>query len=257
MIELDRVTKKYNRLVAVDQLSLSLYPGEIFGFIGPNGAGKTTTIQMIAGLTEPTSGNVTVCGIDMKKHPQLAKQKIGFIPDRPYLYERLTAMEFLKFTADLFAMDPLGFEKKALALLEMFSLGRWADEMIEAFSHGMKQRLIMAAALIHDPELLVVDEPMVGLDPLAINLVKGLLRQFAADNKTVFMSTHTLSIAGELCDRVGVINKGRLLALGTVEELKTLTQSDHADLEELFMILTENGGGREANPSGEKNHGSI
>ena len=176
-----------------------------------------------------------------KKNPSLAKQKIGFIPDRPYLYEKLTAMEFLKFTADLFSSDPLGFEKKAMGLLDMFSLEQWADEMIEAFSHGMKQRLIMAAALIHDPEILVVDEPMVGLDPLAIKMVKELLKKFAAENKTVFMSTHTLSIAEELCHRVGVIHGGKLLALGSVAQLKTMASADHADLEELFMILTQDG----------------
>ena len=257
MIELDRVTKKYNRLLAVDQLSLTLYPGEIFGFIGPNGAGKTTTIQMIAGLTAQTSGVVRICGIDMEKNPRLAKQKIGFIPDRPYLYERLTAMEFLKFTADLFSMDPLGFEKKAMDLLDMFSLESWADEMIESFSHGMKQRLIMAAALIHDPELLVVDEPMVGLDPGAITMVKGLLKRFAADNKTVFMSTHTLSIAAELCNRVGVINHGKLLAVGTIDELKAIARTDHADLEELFMILTKDGWKHEEGVSGGENNGKT
>lgn len=239
MIELDRVTKHYNRVIAVEGLSLSVLPGEIFGFIGPNGAGKTTTIQMMAGLIAPTSGCVKICGIDMGKEPSLAKKLIGFIPDRPYLYEKLTAMEFLKFTGDLFGVDPLGFEKKAEDILGLFSLKDWADELIEAFSHGMKQRLIMAAALFHDPRVIVVDEPMVGLDPYGIRMVRDLFKELAGKEKSVFMSTHTLNIAEDLCDRIGIIHQGRLLALGTVPELKEMARVDHGDLEELFMILTK------------------
>ncbi len=239
MIELTNVTKNYGRVIAVDRLSLTVPRGEIFGFIGPNGAGKTTTIQMIAGLISPTAGSVKICGVDMAKDPSRAKKVIGFIPDRPYLYEKLTAIEFLKFTADLFGVDSAGFEKRAEEILALFSLGNWADEIIESFSHGMKQRLIMAAALLHEPEVIVVDEPMVGLDPSAIKMVKGLFKELAANNKTVFMSTHTLHIAEDLCHRIGVIHRGRLLALGTVAQLKEMARADHADLEELFMILTD------------------
>ncbi len=238
MIELTELSKKYGSFLAVDHLTLSIPPGEVFGFIGPNGAGKTTTIQMISGLIRPTSGRVCIKGIDMAEDPVAAKGKIGFIPDRPYLYEKLTAMEFLKFTADLFSVEKNRFNKKASALLSTFSLSQWADELIESFSHGMKQRLIMAAALVHDPEIIVVDEPMVGLDPQAITLVKQILRDFADRGGAVFLSTHTLHIAQDLCDRIGVINKGRLAALGSVNELKSVAGTDNEDLEDLFMALT-------------------
>ncbi len=239
MIEITALTKIYGNLKAVDQVSLSIPKGEIFGFIGPNGAGKTTTIQMITGLIRPTSGSVNICGIDMMKQPSKAKLKIGFIPDRPYLYEKLTAMEFLKFVADLFHVDPMTFIEKAETQLKCFSLSDWADELIESFSHGMKQRLIMSAALLHDPEIIVVDEPMVGLDPAAIQLVKQLFRDLAARGTTIFMSTHTLAIAQDLCTRIGVIRKGKLIALGSLDELKKMANTDQADLEQLFMTLTQ------------------
>lgn len=245
MIEIRDLTKKYGKITAVNQLTLSIPAGEIFGFIGPNGAGKTTTISMVAGLLAPSSGSVSICGVDMLKFPKQAKQKIGYIPDRPYIYEKLTAMEFLKFTADLFSMEKGDFEQKAEAKLKKFSLLDWADELIESFSHGMKQRLIMAAALIHEPEVIVVDEPMVGLDPSAIKMVKQMLIDLAASGTTIFMSTHTLQIAQDVCNRIGVIHKGRLIASGTVEELKLQAElkqhadGDDIDLEQLFMILTE------------------
>ncbi|SLM29562.1 ABC transporter-related protein [Desulfamplus magnetovallimortis] len=239
MIEIRNLTKKYGKITAVNDLTLTIPQGEIFGFIGPNGAGKTTTISMMAGLLSPTSGSITVCGTDMLKYPEKAKQKIGYIPDRPYIYEKLTAMEFLKFTADLFNVPQNDFITKAEAELKRFSLLDWADELIESFSHGMKQRLIMCAALFHDPELVVVDEPMVGLDPSAIRMVKILLKELAAGGTTVFMSTHTLQIAQDVCNRIGVIHKGKLIAEGTVEELTQKARADRADLEQIFMILTE------------------
>ncbi|MBF0390623.1 MAG: ABC transporter ATP-binding protein [Desulfamplus sp.] len=243
MIEVRELKKKYGELTAVDSLTLEIPNGEIFGFIGPNGAGKTTTISMIAGLLAPTSGSVAICGVDMLKNPTYAKQHIGYIPDRPYIYEKLTAMEFLKFTADLFSMTAKmakgEFKDRAEAQLKKFSLLDWADELIESFSHGMKQRLIMAAALLHEPKVLVVDEPMVGLDPSAIKMVKQMLVDLAADGTTIFMSTHTLKIAEDVCHRIGVIHKGRLIASGTIDELKQQANADNADLEQLFMILTE------------------
>ena len=241
LIELKNLTKWYGKITAVNDLTLSVSQGEIFGFIGPNGAGKTTTISMLAGLLIPTSGTVSVCGINMLTAPEAAKRKIGYIPDRPYLYEKLTAMEFLKFTADLFRMPQSDFQRQAESELFRFSLLDWADELIESFSHGMKQRLIMCAALIHHPELVVVDEPMVGLDPSAIRMVKGLLKDLAEGGTTVFMSTHTLQIAQDLCDRIGVIHKGRLIAQGTVEELKKTARVERTDLEQVFMSLTEPG----------------
>ncbi|MBW2590921.1 MAG: ABC transporter ATP-binding protein [Deltaproteobacteria bacterium] len=238
MIELKNLTKKYVDFPAVDNLNLSIQKGEIFGFIGPNGAGKTTTIKMIGGVLEPTSGSVMIAGISMKDHPEQAKSKIGFIPDRPYLYEKLTGMEFLKFVADLYGVDIDIFSEKAEQYLKMFSLIDWSNELIESYSHGMKQRLIMAAALLHDPEVIIVDEPMVGLDPVAIMMVKDLFRNLAKQGVTVFMSTHTLKIAEDICDRIGIIHKGHLIATGTTDDLQRKAQVTDADLEQVFLNLT-------------------
>ena len=239
MIELKDLTKRYSDIMAVDNINLFIPKGEIFGFIGPNGAGKTTTINMLGGILAPTSGTVAICGIDMEENPEKAKSKIGFIPDRPYLYEKLTGMEFLRFTADLYGVDEDAFLGKAREKLEMFSLTGWSDELIESYSHGMKQRLVMAAALLHDPEVIIVDEPMVGLDPVAINLVKNLFQRLAKQGVTVFMSTHTLKVAEDICDRIGVIHKGSLIALGTTEDLKRDAHAAEADLEQVFIRLTE------------------
>jgi ABC-2 type transport system ATP-binding protein len=239
MIELTGLTKKYADLVAVNNLHLFIPKGEIFGFIGPNGAGKTTTINMMGGVILPTSGMVTICGIRMDKHPEKAKRKIGFIPDRPYLYEKLTAMEFLKFTSDLYGVNEKNFVSNSKEKLEFFSLSNWADELIESYSHGMKQRLVMAAALLHEPEVIIVDEPMVGLDPVAIKMVKELFKQLASKGVAIFMSTHTLKVAEDICDRIGVIHKGSLIAAGTPEDLKRATNGGEADLEQVFLRLTE------------------
>ncbi len=239
MIELKDLTKRYSDIMAVDNINLFIPKGEIFGFIGPNGAGKTTTINMLGGILAPTSGTVAICGINIEEHPEKAKSKIGFIPDRPYLYEKLTGMEFLRFTADLYGVDEDAFLRKAREKLEMFSLTDWSDELIESYSHGMKQRLVMAAALLHDPEVIIVDEPMVGLDPVAINLVKNLFQRLAKQGVTVFMSTHTLKVAEDVCDRIGIIHKGSLIALGTTEDLKRDAHAAEADLEQVFIRLTE------------------
>ena len=239
MIELKDLTKKYSDIMAVDNINLFIPKGEIFGFIGPNGAGKMTTINMLGGILAPTSGTVAICGIDMEENPEKAKSKIGFIPDRPYLYEKLTGMEFLRFTADLYGVDEDAFLRKAREKLEMFSLTDWSDEHIESYSHGMKQRLVMAAALLHDPEVIIVDEPMVGLDPVAINLVKNLFQRLAKQGVTVLMSTHTLKVAEDVCDRIGIIHKGSLIALGTINDLKRDAHAAEADLEQVFIRLTE------------------
>lgn len=238
MIELKNLTKKYGEFQAVNNLNLSVNKGEIFGFIGPNGAGKTTTIKMMGGILEPSSGRVCIAGISMQAEPEKAKSKIGFIPDRPYLYEKLTAMEFLRFTADLYGVSKEAFEAKAYMILKNFSLADWADELVESYSHGMKQRLIMSAALLHDPEVIIVDEPMVGLDPAAIKMVKGLFKSLAEQGVTIFMSTHTLKVAEETCDRIGVINFGRLIAMGTTKELQREANVTEADLEQVFLNLT-------------------
>jgi len=238
MIVLENLTKRYGNTLAVNGLSVSVPAGQIFGFIGPNGAGKTTTIKMMGGLLAPTSGSVNICGINMAAHPERAKVKIGFIPDRPYLYEKITAMEFLRFTAELYNVDGTGFVNRAEEKLHLFSLLDWADELIESFSHGMKQRLIMAAALLHNPEVIIVDEPMVGLDPVAIRMVKNLFKQLAAEGAAIFMSTHTLQVAEDVCDRIGVIHKGALLATGTTDELKQKASLQDAALEDVFIKLT-------------------
>ena len=238
MIELTQITKKYISFTAVNNLTLTVHKGEIFGFIGPNGAGKTTTIKIISGIMQPTSGNVCINGIDVRKNPVEAKRNIGFIPDRPYLYEKLTGMEFLGFTADMYGVNGNGFKEKAVRELKRFSLLDWADELIESYSHGMRQRLIFAAALVHDPKVIVVDEPMVGLDPAAIIMVKGLFQQLASNGVTIFMSTHTLKVAEDVCDRIGVIHRGRLIATGTTEDLQREAGITDADLEKVFLNLT-------------------
>lgn len=240
MIELTNLSKTFGDVRAVNDLSLQISKGEIFGFIGPNGAGKTTTIKMMGGILIPTSGFINICGINMNEEPEAAKRKIGFIPDRPYLYEKLTGIEFLKFVADLYRMNTNNFHEKAEANLSMFSLSDWSNELIESYSHGMKQRLIMAAALLHDPEVIIVDEPMVGLDPLGIKLVKDLFRKLSDQGATVFLSTHTLQVAEDLCHRVGIINKGSLITTGSPEQLKHDLQAMDADLEHIFLRLTEN-----------------
>jgi ABC-2 type transport system ATP-binding protein len=239
MIELRNLTKCFGDVLAVNRLNLSVSEGEIFGFIGPNGAGKTTTLRMMGGVLAPTEGTVMINGIDMADEPEKAKKRIGFIPDRPFLYEKLTGMEFLRFTADLYGIEDDLFRKKSEEVLKQFSLYHWGNELIESYSHGMKQRLIISAAILHDPKVIVVDEPMVGLDPAGVKMVKGLFRGLAENGTTLFMSTHTLTVAEDVCDRIGIIHKGVLIATGTIEELKRRVQVQEGDLEEVFLILTE------------------
>jgi ABC-2 type transport system ATP-binding protein len=239
MIELIDLTKRYNDFPAVNGLNLAIQKGEIFGFIGPNGAGKTTTINMMAGVLAPTSGAVMICGINIQNHPKKAKSKIGYIPDRPYLYEKLTGIEFLKFIGDLYGVDEDTVLNRSREKLQLFSLSEWADDLIESYSHGMKQRLVMASALLHDPEVIIIDEPMVGLDPLVINMVKSLFQDLAKEGVTIFMSNHTLKVAEDICDRIGIIHKGALVATGTSEDLKRNIKDKDADLEEIFIKLTE------------------
>jgi ABC-2 type transport system ATP-binding protein len=245
MIELKDLTKRYGNVLAVDHINLHVAKGEIFGFIGPNGAGKTTTIRMMGGVLSPTEGSVMIDGVDMADDPEGVKMKIGFIPDRPFLYEKLTGMEFMRFSADLYGVDGEVFWEKSLGLLKKFGLIDWYHELIESYSHGMKQRLIISAALLHEPAVIIVDEPMVGLDPAAIKMVKNLLRELADRGTTIFMSTHTLEIAEDLCDRIGIIHKGALIATGTTGDLKRaagamgVSFKTDPKLEEVFLKLTE------------------
>jgi len=239
MIELRNLTKRFGDIVAVNRLKLSVSKGEIFGFIGPNGAVKTTTLRMMGGVLAPTEGSVIIDGIDLADEPEKVKMRIGFIPDRPFLYEKLTGMEFLRFTADLYDIGDGEFREKSEKILKQFSLYHWGDELVESYSHGMKQRLIISAAILHDPKVIVVDEPMVGLDPAGSRMVENLFRNLAKEGTTIFMSTHTLGMAEDVCDRIGIIHKGSLIATGTTQELMGRAQVREGDLEEVFMILTE------------------
>jgi ABC-2 type transport system ATP-binding protein len=239
MIELAELTKCYGKTTAVDRLSLSVPAGEIFGFLGPNGAGKTTTIRMMMGLLQPSAGSVRLGGFDLHAEPLEAKALCGFVPDRPHVYEKLTGAEYLDFTADLYAVDPASKERRREHLLELFDLAEWRAELAESYSHGMKQRLVMAGALMHAPRILIVDEPTVGMDPRGARLLKRIFRALADDGATVFMSTHSLEVAEELCDRIGIILKGHLIALGSVDELRSQAGRGHdSTLESVFLHLT-------------------
>lgn len=233
MIEINDLTKRYGDFTAVDRLTLRAAAGEIFGFLGPNGAGKTTTIRIISGLSLPTSGTVLVNGVNVVEDPVRAKSVMGYVPDRPYLYEKLTGRELLHFVADLYRKEWRECEPRALELLRYFELGDWVDARIENLSHGMKQKLVIVSALVHDPAVLVIDEPMVGLDALAQRQVKRLFRRLADSGKTVFLTTHTLSIAEAVCDRIAILNRGRIVASGTTAELKR-----NSALEDVFLELT-------------------
>ena len=241
MIQLVELTKRFGHLVAVDHLSLHVKGGEIFGFLGPNGAGKTTTIKMLAGLLKPTSGRALIDGYDVVDYPMKAKRVVGFIPDQPFLYEKLTGVEFLGFIGSLFAMKKAEIEWRISDLLGLFELDGWGDELIESYSHGMKQRLVMSAALLHNPKVIIVDEPMVGLDPKGINLVKRIFKQKSEEGVTIFLSTHTLEVAQQFCHRLGIISGGKLIAMGTLSELMTTLEDRTAQtgtLESLFLALT-------------------
>ena len=233
MIAIHDLTKKYGDFTAVDRLTLNAEHGEIFGFLGPNGAGKTTTIRIIAGLSLPTAGTVEVDGIDVVAEPVRAKAIMGYVPDRPYLYEKLTGRELLHFVADLYRKEWSECEPRAVELLRYFGLGDWIDARIENLSHGMKQKLVIVSALVHDPAVLVIDEPMVGLDALAQRQVKVLFRRLANEGKCVFLTTHTLSVAEAVCDRIAIIHRGKIIASGTTAELKK-----ESALEDVFLELT-------------------
>lgn len=241
MIKLINLTKNYGKLTAVNSINIEVAQGEVFGFLGPNGAGKTTTIRMMAGLLQPTSGSALIGGYDVQQEPLKAKFITGFIPDRPFLYEKLTAAEFMHFVAKLYGMnDP---KARIGELLGLFGLNEWADELVENFSHGMKQRLVMASSLLHKPQVLVVDEPMVGLDPRGARLVKDIFKDLASTGVTIFMSTHTLEIVEQMCTRVAIIHKGDIIAEGSVEDLGRMASMPDSHLEPIFLKLT---GGDEA-----------
>jgi len=238
MIKLTRLTKKYGGFTAVNGIELEVPRGELFGLLGPNGAGKTTTLRMISGILRPTSGTVEIGGIDIVQNPMRAKTKLGFIPDRPFIYEKLTGMEFLRFVAGLYELKGPLVEHRARELLALFDLEDWRDELIESYSHGMRQKLIIASAFVHRPEVIVVDEPMVGLDPKAARILKDLFREYTNRGNTVMMSTHTLEIAQGMCDRVAIIQRGVIRAYGTMDELFANDAAGSTNLEEIFLRLT-------------------
>jgi len=250
MISLIHLTKRYGRLTAVDDLSLEIPAGEIFGFLGPNGAGKTTTIKMMAGILQPTDGTIIIDGKDLAEDPVGAKQVTGFIPDRGFLYEKLTGVECLQFVASLYSIDQGRMEARIKELVALFEMDEWAGDLIESYSHGMKQRIVMSAALIHEPKVIVVDEPMVGLDPKGGRLVKGLFRSLANTGVSIFMSTHALAIAEEVCDRIGIIHEGCLIAVGTASELRQKAGAEERSLEAVFLKLTEDPQGVETGLQG-------
>jgi ABC-2 type transport system ATP-binding protein len=236
-IELHDLCKNYGAKKAVDHINLNVYGGEVFGFLGPNGAGKTTTIKMIVGLLEPSSGTVIVAGCDMQKQPLQAKISSGYVPDTPNLYSKLSARELLQFVGDLYSMDPRQINRRIEELLRLFSLEEVGDNLIDTYSHGMQQKASFAAALMHDPKVLVLDEPTVGLDPKSARLIKDVIQQIAYRGSTVFVTTHILEIAEQMCDRIGIINSGKLIAVGTMEELRAKGRGE-TTLEDIFLRLT-------------------
>ena len=238
LIETRNLVKRYGDKEAVNNVSFDVHAGEIFGFLGPNGAGKTTTIKMIIGLLQPSAGSVKVAGYDIQSQPMQAKTASGYVPDTPNLYAKLTGRELLHFVGDLYNIDRQQVTRRIDELLRMFELTAAADDTLDSYSHGMQQKASLAAALVHDPRVLVLDEPTVGLDPKSARLIKDVLRQLADRGAAVMLSTHILEIAERMCDRIGIINKGELVAIGTMEQLRNLGQSGETSLEDIFLGLT-------------------
>jgi len=238
LISINNLTKRYGDFEAVSDLNLQVPAGEVFGFLGPNGAGKTTTIKVLSGLLLPTGGRVSLGGHDVVAEPLKAKAVTGFIPDTPFLFERLTGSEFLRFAGRLYGMSNSAVGEAAVEQLGFFDLAQWSDHLVESYSHGMKKRLAMGAALMHSPKILIVDEPMVGLDPRGARKVRKLFRDLAQEGMTIFLTTHELSTAEAVCDRIGIIHHGKMTALGSVEQLGRQIRAPGSHLEEIFLRLT-------------------
>lgn len=240
MIEIEKVTKKYSNFTAVNELTLSVGKGEIFGFLGVNGAGKTTTIKMMVGILRPTSGEIIIDGHRLSTDSIEAKRITGYIPDRPYIYPKLTGREFLYFVCDLYGVPSSEAERRIDQLLEEYALREWQDELVESYSHGMKQRLATCAALVHNPKVLVVDEPMVGLDPHGAKFLKDAFKRYAREGMSIFLSTHSLNVAEEVADRLAIIHRGELITMGTLASIREKTGQLEEGLENLFLQLTSN-----------------
>jgi ABC-2 type transport system ATP-binding protein len=237
MIELEHVTKRFGDLIAVNDLSLTVERGEFFAVLGPNAAGKTTTIKILTGLIKPNAGRARVAGFDVQEQPLEMRRRLSYVPDFPFLYEELTPWEFLRFTGQMFRMEDARIQSAGAALIDRFNLEAYVHKTIEGLSHGTRQRVAIASALLHDPEVFVIDEPMVGLDPQHARIVKDILKERSRAGMTVFLSTHQLSIAEEMADRIGIIHQGRMIAVGTRDELRQQSGSVGA-LEETFLALT-------------------
>lgn len=237
LITTQDLVKRFGEKIAVDQVTFQVAAGEVFGFLGPNGAGKTTTIKMIVGLLQPTSGKVEVAGFDLQEQPLQAKAVCGYLPDTPNLYPKLSARELLRFVGDLYEINQVQVERRSQELLKLFELADAADDPIDTYSHGMQQKTALASALLHDPQVLVMDEPTVGLDPRSARLIKDILRQMAERGAAIFLSTHILEIAERMCDRIGIIDEGRLIAVGTMQELRAIGKGE-TSLEDIFLNLT-------------------
>jgi ABC-2 type transport system ATP-binding protein len=237
MIQFDRVTKQYGPKTAVHELSLEVPAGELFAFLGPNGAGKTTTIKMMCGLLFPTSGTIRIGGFDLAKDGDRARQLLAYVPDQPFLYEKLTGREFLRFIADMYGLAPDEARRRIDEVIDVFKLHDFVDDLTERYSHGMRQRTVFASALVHRPRVLIVDEPTVGLDPRSVRHLKDRLRQEASSGTTVFLSSHSLDVVQELADRIAIIDHGRLISCGTMRALQTQAAVD-GSLEEVFLTLT-------------------
>jgi ABC-2 type transport system ATP-binding protein len=240
MIRIENLSKRFGKTLAVDHINLHVPQGKVMGFLGPNGAGKTTTIRMLAGLMKPDTGTIVLGDYDLAEHPEGAKAITGFVPDRPYLYEKLTGWEFLEFTSGLYNVAPEDLQELGMRYLEMFELLDWKDELVEGYSHGMKQRLIISSALLHRPKIFIIDEPMVGLDPRGVRLVKDLFSSMAESHgMAVFLSTHTLAVAEEICSMITIIHKGKIIASDTPENIKNTIARTQGNLEMAFLKLTE------------------
>lgn len=239
MIELQNVTKKFDKFVAVDNISLRVQAGDLFGFLGPNGAGKTTTIKMIVGLFSPTAGTIHVNGFDTVSQPIEAKTTLAYVPDQPFLYDKLTGREFMYFAGGLYKIEKETLHTRIKDVIELFEIGQWIDKRSEDYSQGMRQRVSIAAALLHRPRTLVIDEPMIGLDPRSAKIVRETLLRLAQEGVSIFMSTHSLPVAEELCNRIGIINNGQLVFVDTQEQLQIYKQQYDGKLESVFLELTK------------------